>query len=163
MQIEGIQDLHKQFRWQTMYSNNIYKWRCTNFTNLFHKSMPQQNHQESQFTIAFQTFVSFSLMIHNHHSSSINILQTLLMVGSPKLNDVIFLHLINLFMNYDSWSIRDSFHWCQQFGIYTSIKWSGDGHLSQIIFLTSNKRGLGAHGWHHRPIGWLLCPFPLSL
>lgn len=31
-------------------------------------------------------------------------------------------------------------------GIYTSIKWSGDGDLSQIMFLTSNKGGLGAHG-----------------
>lgn len=71
----------------------------------FHKSMPQQDQQESQFTIAFQTIVSFSLMIHSHHSSSINILQTLLMVGCPKINYVIFFHLINY--SWGSWSIRD--------------------------------------------------------
>jgi hypothetical protein len=51
--------------------------------------------KESQFLLAFQTSALLSLMIHSLHSSFSNVLQTLLMVGCLKVNDVTILPLAN--------------------------------------------------------------------
>ncbi len=51
--------------------------------------------KEPQFIITFKTITLFNLMVHSHHFSSTNILQTLMMVGHPKINDAIFLHLVD--------------------------------------------------------------------
>jgi hypothetical protein len=48
--------------------------------------------KESQFIIIFQTITLFSLMVHNHHSFSSDIL---MMVGFLKINDEIIFHLAN--------------------------------------------------------------------
>ncbi len=43
----------------------------------------------------YKTITLFSFMVHSRHFSSTNILQTLMMVGHPKINDTIFLHLVD--------------------------------------------------------------------
>jgi hypothetical protein len=56
----------------------------------FHKMCFNEIIMESLFIIAFQTIGLFNLMVHNHHSSIVDILQVLLMAGHLEINDNFF-------------------------------------------------------------------------
>ncbi len=69
----------------------IYKLHKPNFT----KMCLNEIIMESLFIIAFQIIGLFNLMVHNYHSSFVEILQVLLIASHIEINDIIFFHMVN--------------------------------------------------------------------